>query len=758
MSRRVEIALLALICALFFALAGYHIELPGLYYDEALDVVPTMQLVTGQHVEEHRSVEIWGHRLPIMVSEYVGPVSTYLTLPFFLLLGVSVFSLRLATIVFAVGTINFTFYFLKLFFDRRVAFLAAFLLAVNPAFILWSRQGNHVSSLMSFMATGSLYCFYRWYKKRKDFYLYVGSFLLGLGLCQKIIFLWFIMALGLAVLTQKMNLREIIVFRTWIREMTGKAAGFGIKRLGLSLLAFCVGLSMMLWYNLTTPGTIRMILSNLVVTSKGTNNLAFLTNFLKRVEDFGQVLSGDLFNYTGGSYANQLYVPLFVVAFFSCLLVSLLSQKPGFALRPVLSVVEGLSPKGFCKPLYLKRTQMQTLSTPRQASEAEKLGSSDLPKLPPKKIRFILTLFITLLVFSCFTIGGLSPYHLLILLPLPQVMISLFICDVAGLLSRSKCKDLLRSYLPGFSSPDWARRALTIAPLAVVVVIIVLDLGVIKNYHVAMNETGGVGMFSDAIYDLADYLEDHDMTTPLAVDWGFRKNIQFLTKGAVNPVEIFQYNSEPDEEFPREVFKRLNDPNNLYLFHSAQFTAFRRYEAFETAVRQANKAIQLERTFYQRDGTPVYYLYRVTTPGQAYSLWQEGEDYETSFGNKSEDFKEGASNGKCLGMWWGSEASHFALYKIHVAEDIPEAYIYLRYAHADNSAKKLNVYFDGELVGTKPSIVLPGSGGWGSEESEWAIMGLSLGRVASGEHRIKIQPDGDQNTINLDGFYIRRTE
>lgn len=694
MSRKIEIAILTLICSLFFIFASYNINLPGLYYDEALDVVPTMQLATGQQVDQHNSAEILGHRLPIMVSDYVGAVSTYMTLPFFLLFGISVSSLRLTTIVFAVGTITFTFYFLKLFFNRKVAFLAALLLAVNPAFIMWSRQGNHVSSLMSFMATGSLTCFYLWYKKRKGICLYVGSFLLGLGLYQKLIFLWFIIALGLAVLTQGINLREMISFRTWIREMAKRVADFGIKRFVLSLVLFGAGLSMMLWHNLATLGTIRTILDNLVVTSGGVNNLDFLTNFLKRLEDFRHVLSGDFFSYTGGSYANKIYVPLFIAAFLYCLVVSFLPVK----------------------------------------------------SMNRKKIGFIFVLFITLFILSCFTIGGLTPHHLLILLPLPQIMISLFIYDAVRLL------------LTRFNPSDWARRVLTIVPLTVVMVIVILDLGVMRGYHVAMNETGGVGMFSDAIYDLADYLEENDTTTPLAVDWGFRKNIQLLTKGAVNPVEIFQYSQEPGEEFSREVFKRLSDPNNLYLFHNAQFAAFRRYEAFETVVRQTNKAIQLERTFYQRDGTPVYYVYRVMTPGQGYSLWQEGEEYETSLGNKSEDFKGGASNGKCLGMWWGSEASHFALYKIRVAEDIPDAYIYLRYAHADDKAKKLNVYFDGELVGTKPSIVLPGSGGWGYEESEWALMGLSLGKVTSGEHWIKIQPDGDQNTINLDGFYIRRIE
>ncbi|MFQ5822200.1 MAG: ArnT family glycosyltransferase, partial [Candidatus Heimdallarchaeota archaeon] len=675
MSKKVEIALLTLICSLFFILASYNINLPGLYYDEALDVVPTMQLATGRHIDQHNSMDILGHKLPIMVSDHVGAVSTYLTLPFFLLLGVSVSSLRLTTIVFAVGTLIFTFCFLKLFFNRVVAFLAALLLAVNPAFIMWSRQGNHVSSLMSFMATGSLYCFYLWYKKRKDNCLYIGSFLLGLGLWQKIIFLWFIAALGLAVLTQGTNLKEMVSFRTWIRETARKVVDFGIKRLVLSLLSFCVGLSMMLWYNLTTLGTIRTILNNLVVTSGGVSNLGFSTNFLKRVEDFRHVLSGDLFSYTGGSYANKLYIPLFTVAFLFYLVVSLLPMK----------------------------------------------------SINKKKIRFILILFITLFIFSCFTIGGLTPHHLLILLPLPQVIISSFIYDAVGLLR-------------GFDPSDRVRRVLTIVPLTVAMAIVILDLGVVKSYHGAMNETGGTGMFSDAIYDLASYLQDNDIATPLAIDWGFRKNIQLLTKGAVNPIEIFQYSWNPNEEFYGEVSRRLSDPNHRYLFHAEEFTSFKRYDAFERVVREAGKAVQLDRAFYQRDGTPVYYVYRVANPGQGYFLWKEGEDYETSFGNKGEDFKGGASNGKCLGMWWGSEASHFVLYNIHVTQDIPEAYIYLRYAHAENRARELNVYFDGELVGTKPSIVLPGSGGWGYEESEWALMGVSLGKVTSGEHWIKIQP------------------
>jgi len=109
-------------------------------------------------------------------------------------------------------------------------------------------------------------------------------------------------------------------------------------------------------------------------------------------------------------------------------------------------------------------------------------------------------------------------------------------------------------------------------------------------------------------------------------------------------------------------------------------------------------------------------------------------------------------------MGWGEEASHFALYRVQVLEDIPHASIYLRYAHPDERAKRLNIYLDGELIGERPSVILPGSGGWGYEESEWAVMGLPIGMLGAGEHWIRIQPDGDHNGVNLDGFYIRGTD
>lgn len=698
----VGIAVLALVA--FFYLSATNINLPGLYYDEALDVVPTMQIVLRQPVEVWAGggISLGGRTFPVMISSYVGAVNTYLMLPFFYLLGVNVFSLRLMTILFGGLTIILYYLFARDFLNRRAAAITVLLLAVHPSFILWSRQGIYVTSVMTFMAAGSLFCLLRWHRgKNKDlrfaicdfrfdirgWYLYAGTFLLGLGISAKFLFLWFIIALVVSyyILQFSSLTSHSLTHRQTILKIL--AFNMNAKQLALGLLSFCLGAGGILWYNLKTLSTIKTLGRNLITTDRGVNNLDFFSNLLTEIKAFLVLIKGSWFGFYGGSFGNVLY--------------------------PVILCVSGV---GLVFLLFF----------------------SDKTREYKAKALFLFSMVVLILVQSCFTVSGLGATHLLIMLPLPQLVIALF----------------LEALYRALASKMFASALIAVVVLALVT----QDLRVDFLYHQALQTSGGLGRFSDAIYELAEYLEENRITSPMAVDWGFKNNIQILTQGAVNPVEIFQYSWNPGDEFSREVPKYLKDPHNLYLFHAEEFASFKRYDAFERIVREANKVIQLERTFYQRDGTLVYYLYRVTTPGQGYSLWQEGEEYVTSFGNKSEDFKGGASNGKCLGMWWGSEASHSALYKIHVAEDIPDAYIYLRYAHADDNAKKINIDFDGNLVGTKPSIVLPGSGGWGYEESEWALMGLSLGKVTSGEHWIKLQPDGDHNAINLDGFYIGRAK
>ena len=75
--------------------ATFQLRLPGLYYDEALDAVPAMQMLLGQPLETQATVHIAGHEWPLMLMSYVGSTTTYLSMIVFALFGPSVVALRL---------------------------------------------------------------------------------------------------------------------------------------------------------------------------------------------------------------------------------------------------------------------------------------------------------------------------------------------------------------------------------------------------------------------------------------------------------------------------------------------------------------------------------------------------------------------------------------------------------------------------------------------------------------------------------------
>jgi len=381
---------------------------------------------------------------------------------------------------------------------------------------------------------------------------------LGLGLNAKFLFLWFIVALALSYYVFKFSSlpsRSSLADRRIIWRLL--TFNMDAKQFGLGLLSFCLGAGGFIWYNLRTWGTVRTLAKNLITTDRGVNNLDFFRNLLTEIEAFLVLIKGSWFGFYGGSFSNNLYPVVFCIS------------------------VVGLA--------FLLFGRWSRLRWPKA-------------KAYKTKALFLFSMLALILVQSCFTVSGAT--HLLIMLPLPQLVIALFM-------------DMLYQVI--------TPRVLPSALMAVVFLALTAqDLRVDFQYYQALQRSGGLGRFSDAIYELAEYLEDNHITSPLAVDWGFKNNIQILTQGRVNPIEIFQYSWNPNEEFFKEVSRRIKDPNNRYLFYAREFASFDRYDAFERIVREANKVVQLEKVFYQRDGKPVYYLYRVIAPGQGYSLWVGG--------------------------------------------------------------------------------------------------------------------------------------
>lgn len=192
-----DLFIVAVAVTLFLALSLKNITLPGLYYDEALDVVPAMQLLQGAPVEPVRgaALTIGGRVLPLMVMDYVGTVNTYLAIPVFAVFGVSVTSVRLLPILLAALSLLLAYRLAVRLFDWRVGALAVLLAAVDPSFVFFSRMGNHVTSVMTVFALGSLLAFLHWRDSGRTRWLALGGLLLGLGLWAKVLFLWWIAAL-----------------------------------------------------------------------------------------------------------------------------------------------------------------------------------------------------------------------------------------------------------------------------------------------------------------------------------------------------------------------------------------------------------------------------------------------------------------------------------------------------------------------------------------------------------------------------------
>jgi hypothetical protein len=318
-----EAASLAAILAVFLALALPQLDLPGLHPDEAQEVIPTVQLLRGQPVETLRDsgLTLFGQRFPLMIVDYIGTVNTYLAAPFFKLLGISVVSLRLMAVLTSAVTLVLLYRLGRALYSPAVGLTAAALLAVQPTFVFWSRQGVFVTFVTAPLTLGALLCGWRWWRgggRRRD--LYAGALLLGLALAAKLLALWVIFGVGgaFAILYAPQIWRAL-------RERTLAPLGLSLTwpQLGLAALFFALGATMLIAYNLQTGGTWLAIRDNLATSYYGISNLAILENLAERFIGLKVVLSGEHFWYLGGVFVNPWWPWALPLAGLAALIITL---------------------------------------------------------------------------------------------------------------------------------------------------------------------------------------------------------------------------------------------------------------------------------------------------------------------------------------------------------------------------------------------------------------------------------------------------
>lgn len=522
----------------------YEITLPGFYYDEAIFLRPAASIYLGEEFDPLNNWccvdEISGFRILLMDStDYTSAVPAYLVLPFFAVFGVGVVAGRAMTAIFAMLALFFTYLLAKRLFGKETGLLAIILWATTPFFFEWTRVGLMASSTITFFSTSGLYFVTHWLDEKRDPFLYIGGFLLGVGASIKINFWWLLIGIASAWL--------VVVILRWGRSTPAelKRVLFDNKRrLFLLGISSAFGAYMLILHNLVRPLiTLRHIFGSSQVSYYGVSNADFIANLARRIAQIETILG-----------------PLFFVAVFAGLLAIVLAV------------------------LY------------RGKRETEAALS-------------IFVISLVSIIFSSFTITGLAETHLYVIFPFPIILAAYCLVYLIG-----QVRNLVKGQ-------TFISRVLGLVGLAAsfsLVLILISNVNGIALYLQNIETTGGQGVFSNAIYPLADYLVSRRESKIYAMDWGFKHNLALLSNLTVDPEEIYvntnarDFKKSPDFSYAKtQLNSSFRNPDALYLFHSDEFTKFDMKELFAESASGVRKKVVLEHTFQQRDGKTVYLVYKL---------------------------------------------------------------------------------------------------------------------------------------------------
>lgn len=247
-SSRVGVSLSATaVCAAaviaFVLTASYDVALPGLYYDELIQVVPSLAFVKGGlpsrvNALPATQIELFGRPLPLMTMDYMGAVKTVAFTPIAAAFGVTPASVRGFTIAVGALALVVTFAFARRLCGNAAAAVAVLLLASDPGYIFYTRADFAPTAMMMLFKAVALWQLAIWWQSGRRAALSIACMALGLGVYDKANFMWIVGAL--AVAAAAVGARGLT---DRIRSKDAAVAGG----------SFVVGASPLIWSNLSWP-------------------------------------------------------------------------------------------------------------------------------------------------------------------------------------------------------------------------------------------------------------------------------------------------------------------------------------------------------------------------------------------------------------------------------------------------------------------------------------------------------------------------
>ncbi len=581
----------AVVCVLvFLALSSREIALPALHEDVTISAVAAMRIITGQPQasEGWYPIRFGGRKWPVLLTPVIGATVSYVVSPSLWWSGINVAAFRWGLICWGAVGIWIIWWCAKCIVGDRLALLTAMLVAIHPSYILWCRDG-FADVLAIPLLGGILGLVWSWYRCGAVSRLYWASALLGVGFWSRSIFL-------LAPFTAAAA-TAVLFGRTWLDRC--RSARITIDQRLMIGYVFVLGAAGRLWYHYHTTSLDPYAMA---VWWKGywPVLIDYPDRLLQTIRMFWLMSTGGWsagsVDYMGGP-SNFLVLPMLLVA---------------------VPVAMALSATG-------------------RGSDTQ------------RRIAWLGCVGLLMLLLLPFAPQQLNAYNLMLLIPISQLIIALWLFEQWRIQSGAR---------------RWSVALLTIA-------LVSINLATMVGYRLAAVRTGGAGDFSDAIYACARDLDGARVSSPLACDWGFRHRLIFLTEGRVQPLELVQPKNLKDqlatqltlvvsqfEQWVRDAqakrtstkptetglraaldhsldlmgrrvspeivqrdvqrieqrFRReLENPDQVYLFRVDASAGAARYDAFSQMVHDAGKQVRLERLYRQRDGVPVLAIYSVAS-------------------------------------------------------------------------------------------------------------------------------------------------
>lgn len=526
--------------ALYTAVGVADLRLPGLQYDEAADAVPAMELLTGQPISSLSTVTLFGRQLPVMMLHHIGPTTIWTSFIGMTFMGISVQALRISQLTVGAITLILIWVAGRRWFDDVTAAFASLMCATAPAFIWWNRAGANWTAPLLPIALGMLLLLESWWRTRKTTRLVGAAFLFGVGFTTKILFIWLLAPLVIMLL--------VVV---GVRQSRAALRSLSITTLALVILALLAGLSPFILHNILSPfATFTFLSSNVLSTAiYGHNNLDFVNNLRQVVTEFVVMIGGDTLAFQAPSG------PMFGSFVFT-----------GSVIFEIAYCIKFRN--------NLRITAPHTVETVMTARGL--------------RFRFFfITALLTIIPLSTISTSSIGATYLFILVPLAWLLIAVAVRDASISLKR-----LWKSRFAKWSG--------TILVLGLVVAQIGTNAAIIQFFET----TGGRGLWSDSIYTLADELATrYGSRSIIAMDWGFTRNVTFLTRGSVHMREAYEFLPKPSARFDDVATALLQQPENVYVFHSPDATVFHGYEElFARAASRMHKQLQVVSTIRERLG------------------------------------------------------------------------------------------------------------------------------------------------------------